>query len=189
MTSTAQRTADLVDLIISDHRDVEQVFAELERGGQSPDERKQLVDHIIANLTRHSVAEEQLLYPTARKTLPNGDEVADHEIQEHAEAEETMKRLEQCQPDDKDFEPQLTDLMSEIRHHVEEEESSLLPQIRANCENDELIKLGEQFDKAKKVAPTRPHPSAPDTPPANLILDPGAGIIDKVRDALSGRKV
>lgn len=189
MTTTAQRTADLVDLIIDDHRDVEAVFTELEQGGQSPEQRKQLVDHVIANLVRHSVAEEQLLYPTARKVLPDGDEVADHEIKEHAEAEQTMKRLEQCEPNDQDFERQVTELIAAIRHHVEEEESTLLPQIKANCPNEQLTKLGDHFEKAKKIAPTRPHPSAPDTPPANLVLDPGAAIIDKVRDTLCGREV
>ncbi|MFY7066141.1 hypothetical protein ACOQFV_09790 [Nocardiopsis changdeensis] len=37
-------------------------------------------------------------------------------------------------------------------------------------------------------APTRPHPGAPDTPPADRLLAPGAGLIDRMRDALSGRR-
>jgi len=37
------------------------------------------------------------------------------------------------------------------------------------------------------VAPTRPHPASPSTPPANLVLAPGVAFIDKIRDALSGR--
>jgi hypothetical protein len=40
---------------------------------------------------------------------------------------------------------------------------------------------------AKKMAPTRPHPAAPDTPPANKLLAPGAGLVDRLRDALTGR--
>jgi hypothetical protein len=39
----------------------------------------------------------------------------------------------------------------------------------------------------KKMAPTRPHPSAPDKPPANKILGPGAGLVDRLRDTLTGR--
>jgi hypothetical protein len=50
-----------------------------------------------------------------------------------------------------------------------------------------LCELGEKFEKSKKLAPTRPHPSAPDRPPANKILGPGVGLIDRMRDALSGR--
>jgi len=39
------------------------------------------------------------------------------------------------------------------------------------------------------IAPTRPHPLASDRPPLNRLLAPGAGLIDRMRDALSGRKV
>jgi len=41
--------------------------------------------------------------------------------------------------------------------------------------------------QAKKLAPTRPHPSAPDKPPLNKVLGPPVGLVDRVRDALSGR--
>ncbi|MBB1246923.1 hemerythrin domain-containing protein, partial [Streptomyces durbertensis] len=34
---------------------------------------------------------------------------------------------------------------------------------------------------------TRPHPGMPDKPPANRLLAPGAGLVDRARDALSGR--
>ena len=39
----------------------------------------------------------------------------------------------------------------------------------------------------KAIAPTRPHPSAPDTPPLNKILAPGAGLVDRIRDKITGR--
>jgi len=39
------------------------------------------------------------------------------------------------------------------------------------------------------IAPTRPHPLASDRPPLNRLLAPGAGLIDRMRDALNGRKV
>ena len=37
------------------------------------------------------------------------------------------------------------------------------------------------------MAPARPHPSAPDKPPANKIPGPGVGLVDRMRDALTGR--
>jgi hypothetical protein len=40
---------------------------------------------------------------------------------------------------------------------------------------------------AKTTAPTRPHPAAPDTPPWNTVLAPGAGLVDRIRDAVSRR--
>ena len=86
-TTTVSQEQDLVNVIVNDHREVEQVFTQLEEPGVEPQRRKELVDHVIAELVRHSVAEEQYMYPAARRYLDNGDEIADHEISEHAEAE------------------------------------------------------------------------------------------------------
>ncbi|MUL41174.1 hemerythrin domain-containing protein [Streptomonospora sp. PA3] len=182
-----QQGNDLIEVIISDHRTVEGVFSQLEQGAGDPAERKGMVDHVITELVRHSVAEEQYMYPAARKALPDGDRIADHEIEEHAEAERVMKQLSGLDAQDPRFEELLSTLMSDIRHHVEDEENDLLPRLREACSRQELEELGQKVLQAKKSAPTRPHPSAPDTPPANRILDPGAGLVDRMRDALSGR--
>ena len=52
---------------------------------------------------------------------------------------------------------------------------------------DELMTLGKELRAAKKVAPTRPHPNAPDSPPANMIVGGAAAVVDRARDAVSGR--
>lgn len=182
---------DIIDEIITDHREVEDLFAEIEDTA-NPRIQQGLLERVITELVRHSVAEEEFLYPTARKVLPGGDELADHELAEHAKAEETMKDIEKALGDGRVGTPEFNDmvrtLMEEIRHHVSEEESELLPRLRGACEADELAELGRKFDHAKKLAPTRPHPSAPDQPPADKILGPGLGLIDRMRDALTGRK-
>jgi hypothetical protein len=98
-----------------------------------------------------------------------------------------MKQLEQTDTDDPKYDELTRKLIDSIRHHVEDEERDLLPKLRDACDAAELRELGEKFEKSKKLAPTRPHPSAPDRPPANKILGPGVGLIDRMRDALSGR--
>ncbi|NKQ53028.1 hemerythrin domain-containing protein [Amycolatopsis sp. K13G38] len=186
MTTTQQ--ADLISVITSDHRAVEEVFVELESGHGTPDHRRQLADHVITELVRHSVAEEQFMYPAARRYLDNGDQLADHEIQEHSEAEQVMKQLEEVPATEPRFEELLRQLMKDVRHHVEDEEKDLLPKLQRACSPEDLRDLGEKVMRAKRFAPTRPHPGAPDRPPANLILDAGAGLIDRMRDALSKNK-
>jgi hypothetical protein len=52
---------------------------------------------------------------------------------------------------------------------------------------DILVADHRQVEELMKRAPTRPHPSAPDHPPFNKLLAPGAGLVDRVRDTLSGR--
>lgn len=187
MAEGITQQGDLVDVLVKDHRAVESAFEEYERGGLSEQERQGLVDHIITELVRHSVAEEQYLYPTARKSLPDGDSVADREIREHAEAEEVMKQLEGMEPSDAEYDGLVRKLIEDIRHHVDDEERDLFPRLRGSCSAEQLRELGSKITKAKEWAPTRPHPSAPDKPPANMILDPGAGMVDRLRDTLSGR--
>src|SRR3954453_10028787 len=182
MTTAHQQ--DIVDDIITDHREVEEVFAEIEKGGGG--NKRDLVEHVITELVRHSVAEEQYLYPTARRVLPNGDQLADHELKEHAEAEEVMKAIEKTDAQDPKFDELVGKLIEDIRHHVQDEESDLLPKLRTACDAAELDELGEKFENSKRMAPTRPHPLAPDHPPANKILGPGVGLIDRMRDAITG---
>lgn len=177
---------DVIEVLTHDHHEVEEMFVELE-ATTDPDARRKLADRVIIELVRHSVAEEQYVYPAAREFLPDGDDLVDHEIEEHSEAEQTMKDLESLDAEDPRFDRLLAQLMEEIRHHIRDEEQDLFPRLRDTLSSEQLGKLGAQVEKAKKLAPTRPHPSAPDTPPGNKLLGPGAGLIDRMRDALTGR--
>ncbi|GAB2662406.1 hemerythrin domain-containing protein [Kribbella swartbergensis] len=181
------RQDDLVTVITSDHREIERIFAELESGAGTPQHRRDLADHLTTELVRHSVAEEMFMYPAARRVLPDGDRVADHEIEEHAEVERTLKDLEGVDATDPVFDELVGTLIGDVRLHIQDEEQQLLPRMQAACSVEELEELGRLVVRAKASAPTRPHPSAPDKPPANLILGPGVGMIDRLRDALTGR--
>ncbi|WP_182543572.1 hemerythrin domain-containing protein [Halosaccharopolyspora lacisalsi] len=185
---TITRGESLVGIIVADHRAVDEVFGELENGTGSAGHRRALMDHVITELVRHSVAEEQYLYPAAREKLADGGRIADHELKEHAESEKLLKQLEGVDPSDPEFDRLGRKLISDIRHHIEDEENDLLPQLSKACTIEELDDLGKKVLMAKEAAPTRPHPSAPDRPPANMILDTGIGMIDRLRDVLSGRE-
>ncbi|WP_320782060.1 hemerythrin domain-containing protein [Streptomyces sp. CRN 30] len=178
---------DVINELTTDHREVEEMFAQFEALPSGDSRRKDVVDKVTIELVRHAVAEEMYLYPAVRKSLPDGDGIADKEIDDHSAAERTMKELEHCQADDPQFDRLMTQLMSEIRDHVADEEGNLFPMMRQVCTTDDLDQLGDKVRMAKKKAPTRPHPAAPDTPPGNKLLGPGAGMVDRLRDALTGR--
>src|SRR5919107_419033 len=88
-------------------------------------------------------------------------EVLEHDHEEHAEAEETLQRLEKLDADDPAFDDELATLMAEIRHHIEDEEGEMFAHMRQVIDADELRKLGDAVEGFKKVAPTRPHPHVP----------------------------
>ena len=128
----------------------------------------------------------------ASRARPVDDE-AEHAQHEHAEVEveveveveEIMKRLEKLQPDDPTFDDELAALMQGVREHVAEKEGQMFPHMRGVFSQEELVELGARVEAVKKVAPTRPHPSAPDEPPGDKVLGPVTGLLDRMRDAVS----
>lgn len=178
---------NVIDELVTDHREVEELFAKIEELPAGHKDRKTYADQATIELVRHSVAEEAYLYPAVREHVPGGDALADQELKDHAEAERIMKDLEGCDAGDAEFDRLVGMLMSEIRSHIADEEGNLFPRLRASCPPEQLDQLGDKVRQAKKTAPTRPHPAAPDKPPANKLLAPGVGMVDWLRDALSGR--
>lgn len=178
--------ADVIELLEHDHREVEQMFAEYEQA-TGKEQKETLRDRIIIELVRHSEAEEQAVYPLIRKSIDNGDQIIEHEIDEHSKAERIMKELDTMSADDPQFGVLMQHLMEAIKEHVAEEENDVFPQFRSKVDADELNKLGETVERLKKIVPTHPHPMAPDHPPFNALLGPGAGLVDRLRDLLTGR--
>lgn len=91
---------DVIQELTTDHREVEEIFAQMEALPMGNSRRKYLADQATIELVRHSVAEEMHLYPAVRHYVRDGDAIADREVQDHAEAEQTMKDLEGLGADD-----------------------------------------------------------------------------------------
>jgi hemerythrin superfamily protein len=186
----ADEQRDVIEVLEHDHREVEEMFKELEslRGASSEEDkarRKELTDDVTIELVRHSVAEEVIVYPTVDKKVSKKE--ADHAREEHAEAEETLKRLEKLDADDPAFDDELAELMKEIRHHIEDEEGEMFAHMREVIDEDELRKLGGRVEAFKKVAPTRPHPNVPNEPLPRTAAGPAASLFDRMRDLATGR--
>ena len=89
----SEQPHNVIDILTKDHREVEEMFQELEslRGATGEAERgrrKDLVEQVTIELIRHSVAEEAEVYPVVAKKVSESE--AERSKHEHAEAEETM---------------------------------------------------------------------------------------------------
>jgi hemerythrin superfamily protein len=186
MNAANSATPDVVDILISDHREVaelvEQILAE-----HDATRRRKLTDQMIAELVRHAVAEEMFVYPAMRKHLPDGDKKVEHDIQEHQQLEEQMKRLEDLNTGKPDFAVQVRELQQVLTDHVQDEETGQFPELREHLSADDLVALADKVVAAKKVAPTRPHPGAPNSALFHLLAGPGIGFVDRLRDRLTNR--
>jgi hemerythrin superfamily protein len=182
----SQTNGDVIDLLISDHRDVTALIGEI-WSVKDPMIRRDLTDTAISELVRHAVAEEMYVYPAMRKYLPDGEKAVEHDIEEHKELEQTMKRLEAVDVSSAEFDTALRRLEELLADHVQDEESEQFPELRRQIPREELQELAGKVETAKKLAPTRPHPDAPNSELFHKLVGPGVGLVDRLRDKLAGR--
>jgi hemerythrin-like domain-containing protein len=138
--------ADVVDLIMQDHREVERLFDELK---DNPDKRKGLVPVLTTLLSAHSRAEESAVYPVAAAEADEADDVA-HSQEEHVEADQLLAKLAATDPESAAFDKVLQNLIDAVSHHVEEEETKVLPGMRAKLSDKRRQELGEAFAASRK---------------------------------------
>jgi Uncharacterized protein conserved in bacteria (DUF2188)/Hemerythrin HHE cation binding domain len=129
-----------------------------------------------------------VLYPGVRAALPQGDTLAREALDEHREAKQVLADLDDMSPDDAAYDAKVRSLIKDVRHHVGEEENEMFPKLGSALSRAELENMGERMEKAKALGPTRPHPLAPESPPGNLVAGAIAGVADRVRDLISGRR-
>ncbi len=175
---------DAIVLLKADHKEVEKLFKQFEKLGDTAyTQKRDVVDKVIEALSVHATIEEQFFYPAVRKEAEAIQDVVLEGLEEHHIVKWTLSELEKMSPEEERFTPKMKVLMESVRHHVEEEESEMFPKVREAMGRKALTELGDTLAQAKIAAPTRPHPTAPDTPPANLVAGPAAAVADKAKSA------
>jgi hemerythrin superfamily protein len=180
--STSQR--DAIDVIEGDHQTVEQLFARFERLRTEGDAKgkRPVVASIIRELKIHAEVEEEVLYPNIRRLLADGDALASEAVREHAEAKQALAEIERTPPEDPGFDAKVTTLINDVRHHVNEEESEMLPKLRSAVGASLLVALGDDLEAAKRAReayaaitpPPPPTAGAPPKPAAAVAPGPSA---------------
>ncbi|WIA33375.1 hypothetical protein OEZ86_006512 [Tetradesmus obliquus] len=148
------------------------------------DEEKQtLVWQLIHDLTVHSLAEEEVLYPEFTKHM--GSRCRDHALSEHKTLKDILSDIDAMTVTSPGFNDKLKILMMALEHHIKEEEDEMLVEFAGLVQREDLAHLAEKFQKSKLHVPTRPHPWAPDKPmTGNIITNTLTAPLDKLRDAV-----
>ncbi|MFJ2588532.1 hemerythrin domain-containing protein [Streptomyces sp. NPDC087538] len=175
---------DVIVELAADHRELEDLFSQIELQPVDHPRRRELADRLTVDLVRHTITEELHLYPVVREHVPHGAALADKELADHAGTERMLKDLEDLSVDDPQFNDTIAKLKFEVASHVREEEHELFPKLAATLPPKTLDELGRLVRRARETAPTRFHSSLSSTPPAGRLLVPGAGLVDRVRDLL-----
>lgn len=177
---------DVIELLSHDHRMVEQLFRDYHAAASEP-QRRHVVEVMVRELSKHAALEELSLYPVARRTLDGGAEKVGERLATHMKIKETLYALDHRDEGDERTGELMEQLRLQVQEHVHQDEDVLLPALRERLDQDTLTELGEQLDQAKRRAPTRPHPKAPDTPPLLAAAAPLAAAYDRMRDRVQHR--
>ena len=128
-----------VELLREDHRKVQDLFEEFE--GADNRSRQRIADQALTELEIHAKLEEQIIYPAIREVLDEED-LIDEALEEHHAAELLMKELRKMGPKDERYRAKFKVMAEMVKHHIEEEESQVLPQ--AEQSDLDLTELGQE---------------------------------------------
>jgi hemerythrin superfamily protein len=172
-----------LNLLQEDHHRVNELFDRYQLlHPKEADRKRELAAEIIRELSIHASIEEQLFYPTLRKKVARKGSAVLRALEEHHLAKWILSEIQRADPHNERFDAKMGVLITNVREHVREEEEQLFPALREALSESDLEKLGDLLARAKRLAPTRPHPYAPDTPPANVVVGIAAGLVDKTLD-------
>ncbi len=140
---------DGLELLISDHRTVEQLFTQLD-AATDPEIAREVAEEIVSELSVHAVIEEMVLYPSVRQSLPNGDDLAEEGLEEHQELKELLSSVDGKPAHDPDVRATFHTIQESLEHHVEEEETDMFKGARAVLGREQLDGLGTRMEAEKK---------------------------------------
>jgi hemerythrin superfamily protein len=180
--SSRSAPRDAIAVLKGDHREVEELFRRFEQAGDGADKTKRrLVDSMVEKLSIHAEIEEAVFYPAVRRTVDGVESDVLEALEEHHFVKVVLRELEDLAPSDERFDAKVTVMIENVRHHVKEEEGDLFPVVRKQLDRSRLDELGRALRDAKRTVSTRPHPDAPDEPPANAIIGSATAVLDRAR--------
>lgn len=175
---------DVIRLLVVQHLHVRECLDRLVAASGAA--RTAAFDELRVLLAMHETAEEIVLRPVSRDV--HGNDVADARNAEEHAATELLSRLEDLDVDSAEFGALAEQLRDDVVRHAEAEEREEFPRIVDQVAVEERQALGTRLLRAERAAPTRPHPSTAGAgPAAHLLAGPLVAVVDRVRDALSGR--
>jgi hemerythrin superfamily protein len=157
-TLQQKNSADAIEVLTADHRAVENLFSAFERTDAADlDAKTTLVRRACELLTVHAMIEEEILYPAARETLPDSEKTdVDEALVEHFLVKALIEKFAVMSAGADGFDATFKVLSENVRHHVEEEEGELFPELqKAKLNLSELgRKLLERKDQLMTKLPT-----------------------------------
>ncbi|MER3425353.1 MAG: hypothetical protein C4293_21065 [Nitrospiraceae bacterium] len=104
----------------------------------------------MTELDIHSKLEEEIFYPAVRRKVDREEqELISEAMEEHRAVRESIEELRSLEPDDESFDNKVQDMMQDVQHHIDQEESDILLLAQEELA-DELEDLGAEMQKRRQ---------------------------------------
>ena len=131
-----------IDLLESQHREVEKLFNQLEKA-KDVDRKANLFDDLADKLAVHAAIEEHHFYPAVK--AKRTEDILLESLEEHLGIKRVLADLLKIDAGDDTFDAKIKVLQEQVEHHVEEEESDLFPKVRKVLDAAELAALEQEM--------------------------------------------
>jgi hemerythrin superfamily protein len=155
-----------IDLLESQHREVEDLFARIEKAANN-EAKEQAFIELADSLAIHATIEEHHFYPAVKES--ETEEILVESVEEHLEIKRKLSALLDTEIEDETFDAKVDALRDEVERHVEEEEEDLFPKVMNLFDEDQLEAIGqamsaEQGELEEKGNPRNAVPSETESP-------------------------
>jgi hypothetical protein len=175
---------DVVSFLKEQHEEVKALFGQvISATGR---EREKAFAKLRRMLAVHETAEEEIVHPAAKRALPNGEAIVRQRLHEEKLAKQDLSEIEKLDVSSDEFETRIRKLQASVIAHAEAEEHEEFNGLATALEPQRLERMRKAAEFAESVAPTRPHPGV-ESAAANMLAGPFAAMVDRSRDALSGK--
>ena len=138
---------DAFSLLKADHREVAELFDELESA--SGKSKLSVFAQIKTALDLHAHIEEKFFYPALEEPKQTHD-ITLEAYEEHDVVKKLLQELNRAKAVNDEWEAQTKVLRENVEHHVEEEENELFPKATKVLSRDEIETLGEEMQAEKE---------------------------------------
>lgn len=143
---------DLYQMLIKDHRTVDELFEKIEKSGESANKtRQQLFEKLRQELELHTQVEEKIVYPDFQKHSGVKQFIGEA-VEEHGEVKKMLTQLGRMEPGAADWSKRIAELKAAVQHHVKEEEQQMFPAARKEVRQEEADDLARRVQEMKQKA-------------------------------------
>jgi hemerythrin superfamily protein len=133
---------DAIQMLRDDHRKVQQLFEDFQNADDAATQL-QIARVAIADLELHATLEEEIFYPAAVEQVDDADMINEAR-EEHHVVRFVANELKKMRGSEERFKAKFTVMAESVRHHIEEEEGELFPQLEVKLDAEEIGQRMEQ---------------------------------------------